>query len=76
MNLDIEGAIQKIQSAFSPFRCVAEKDDYGARIKFVVFLEENCYEYCLSKEQFSDAVRLTQWLDSAKREVLKLKHTR
>ena len=74
MKQSIEAAIQKIQSAFLPFRCVAEEDDYGARIKFAVFVGEERYENCVSKDQFSDAVRLEGLLESAKREAIKLKH--
>lgn len=72
MKQSIEAAIEKIQLAFCPFRCVAEKDDYGARIKFAVFVDEKRYENCFSKAQFSDATRLEGLLASAKREVIKL----
>jgi hypothetical protein len=64
-----ENAVGIIESAFVPFRCVAEPWDYGHRIRFRVF--DNADDPVLTvgeliKNQFADANSLSTTINSCR----------
>lgn len=67
--LSVDDAVRIVESAFAPYRCVAESEDYGNRLKFRVFDEQDdpllTVEY-LVKSQFSDQARLIEILESSR----------
>ena len=68
-DLSVEEAAAIIASAFSPMRCIAKPDDYGAKFKFRVFdtSEESVLKVeDLAQSQVTDRKRLELIINSAR----------
>ncbi|WP_146023677.1 MULTISPECIES: hypothetical protein [unclassified Pseudomonas] len=66
-HLTAESATSIIESAFTPLRCVAERWDYGERVRFRVFDSSDEPAFTveeLLKRQFADSSNLKSLIDS------------